>query len=462
MRASRVALAMLAAGVAWVVPTAAPAADVVGSTISQPPDGQQSCPVGPNCVYGQTALPGLRTTPSTSGVITSWTVRPGATGGSYRLRVITPVGGQAAFIRSSGFVPAAPFTNTPVLDQHIPIADADNIGIEVSGGGSVALRAFAGASLNAFIPAPADGTTPSPTSTVPGQELYVQAIVERDRDGDLNGDETQDQCDIDPARATPCVADLGLTSTRSASRILVGQNVTFRFAIRNFGPSPAANALIRNTVLPAGGTAVAITPSSGACFPGSQGGFTCRVGTLGVGESQSVSVTYVATQAGTITDSAGTDSSAADPVSGNNASRETVEVDAVPDTSPPGIEILSTRVNAKSGRAKVKLRCAAGDPCLNGRLRLDTARKYLLEKKRRGRKGRRKTVALGSAGFSLGPEQVGDVTVRLSRAARRLLQQRKRLPVKAAVSAADAAGNSAGAQRRIRVKLAKRKKRRRR
>ncbi len=87
----------------------------------------------------------------------------------------------------------------------------------------------------------------------------------------------------------PLFADLQLTVTDSPDPVVVGQNVTYTFTVRNQGPTYASSVTLANT-LNAGLTVISITPSQGTCS-GTRT-FTCSLGRID--NDQVATVTVVA------------------------------------------------------------------------------------------------------------------------------------------------------------------------
>jgi hypothetical protein len=110
-----------------------------------------------------------------------------------------------------------------------------------------------------------------------------------------------------------------------------------------------------------------------------------------------------------------------------------------------GVKILSKAASVRRGRARIRVRCPVGAASIcTGTLRLRTAGKVRL---RRG--ARRRVVALGRKRFSIPVGRTARVSVKLSRAGRRLLKKRRKLKARARAVATDAFGKGGTTNRRV-------------
>jgi Big-like domain-containing protein/thrombospondin type 3 repeat protein len=185
VRAARIALIIIALGVVAAAPARA---DVtIGSALQVAPIVGRTCTGG--CTF---ALPGSTATAPFGGVITRWRVWAG-TGGStpVRLQVIHRGTGTAAEVAHSAQV-TPPAGAVSVREARIAIAAGDEIALACCDG---AMGVFLAPAANA-----GDNWTPalSTMQTAPTlSEMFeplVNADIERDADGDVYGDETQDNC----------------------------------------------------------------------------------------------------------------------------------------------------------------------------------------------------------------------------------------------------------------------------
>jgi hypothetical protein len=175
----RIALAL---GLTLVcLPLAVPPAGAnvtIGSSLSSTANAGAICDPG---TCSQKALPGGLAASPVNGVIRTWRfVWSGP--GNARLRVIRPMAPNALFLSSSAVAPvvSAP-TMVPVA---IPISLGDRIGIDDLGGSNAVGHIPAtGATMDYWTGTPpADGSSPPPTFTDPGFELFLNADVEPTND----------------------------------------------------------------------------------------------------------------------------------------------------------------------------------------------------------------------------------------------------------------------------------------
>ena len=153
----------------------------IGSSLSSSANAGAPCDPG---TCSQKALPGGMAASPVNGVIRTWRfVWSGP--GSARLRVIRPMAPNALFLSSSAVAPvvSAP-TEVPVA---IPISLGDRIGIDDLGtSNAVGHIPAAGATMDYWTGTPpADGSSPPPTFTDPGFELFLNADVEPANDATI-------------------------------------------------------------------------------------------------------------------------------------------------------------------------------------------------------------------------------------------------------------------------------------
>jgi hypothetical protein len=149
-------------------------------------------------------------------VITSWSYQTtlfGASGG-LKLKVASPTSAsQFHFVGESSAVVSGLTTNR-LITTRIPVTAGDVIGLrgDSPGGPPCDRAAPSPMSVVAIIPGdPAVGSTVTQTGTFASFELDLSARLEPDADGDLYGDETQDQCPADPSTHGPCPVAPGTT-----------------------------------------------------------------------------------------------------------------------------------------------------------------------------------------------------------------------------------------------------------
>jgi uncharacterized repeat protein (TIGR01451 family)/CSLREA domain-containing protein len=154
----------------------------------------------------------------------------------------------------------------------------------------------------------------------------VVDVISDTPDPDMSNNQAQDSIHIGD------VADLSLdksVATPPSPPFHAGTDVCFQLDVTNNGPSTAENVVLED-MLPEGVTVVTIDPSQGSCTTGDPGStpLTCNLGTLGLDNSATVSVTvnidpdYV----GTLENDAVVSSDIFDPDNGNNRDYVIVDV----------------------------------------------------------------------------------------------------------------------------------------
>jgi choice-of-anchor B domain-containing protein len=96
----------------------------------------------------------------------------------------------------------------------------------------------------------------------------------------------------------PLFADLAVTVTDAPDPVVVGQNVTYTFTVRNQGNTWSSNTTLTNA-LPASMSYVSATPSQGACTGTTT--VVCNLGTLDNGDLATVVIVARADAPGTVT-----------------------------------------------------------------------------------------------------------------------------------------------------------------
>jgi uncharacterized repeat protein (TIGR01451 family) len=110
-------------------------------------------------------------------------------------------------------------------------------------------------------------------------------------------------------------SDLCLENPRFPAAAQVGQTVTYRLSVVNYGPEDATNVTFTDQ-LPAGVTFVAAKPGQGSCSGVTT--LTCNLGTIPNGATVFIFVTVKVVQEGALTVTASLTSSKPDPNTGNN------------------------------------------------------------------------------------------------------------------------------------------------
>jgi uncharacterized repeat protein (TIGR01451 family) len=153
---------------------------------------------------------------------------------------------------------------------------------------------------------------------LPQLKIGVSAVVEPDADGDSFGDESQDSCPTDPAVHTGgCPADVSIVKLASASP-RVGSNLTYAlFVGNNSGINPAGGIAVTDA-LPAGVSFVSSSTGQGFCAGTTT--VSCAIGTLGPGQSTTVTIVVRPTAAGPLSNTGSVSSTATDTDNTNNSS----------------------------------------------------------------------------------------------------------------------------------------------
>ncbi len=227
----------LLAAVALVVSVAggaapASAAVTIGSELTAPPEGTNSClgGSGVTCVIMQTGLPGRQVASPINGVVTRFRSRGGA--GQARLRVVRPGPNGFIFVSSTPYAASAGGTGVSTVPVQMQVRAGDFIAVDGAPGAQAPYRSLAGATAQYFEPSPPDGANASPSFSPNGLEYLFNADVEADADGDGFGDETQDGCTSDPGTQGPCPSpEIGRTANVEPVRgeVLVRERGTNRF-----------------------------------------------------------------------------------------------------------------------------------------------------------------------------------------------------------------------------------------
>ncbi|HEX5622122.1 MAG TPA: Ig-like domain-containing protein [Solirubrobacteraceae bacterium] len=184
MRAARIALLLVVLGL--ITATSAHAAVTIGSTLP-PPTASFECPGG--CTMSGDVVPGGTALAPQSGVVTRWRVRVGSTTTPVRFQVIH-AGADAG--QSAEITP--PIGEITESRTRIPIAVNDRIGLRwLDQVGGTFAAGSATATTDVWTPV-LGATSRVPEFPAQPFELAVNADIEPDADGDVFGDETQDNC----------------------------------------------------------------------------------------------------------------------------------------------------------------------------------------------------------------------------------------------------------------------------
>jgi hypothetical protein len=210
----KVAGVAVTGALALAVPASASAAEVIGQAAPSPPFG---CATDSTWVQGSLAA-GRKYTPSSYGVITSWSAFARETPGErMKLLVLELAGGTRfkAVAKDTVRTLATPGALNTFSGVRLPIEPSQTMGIyqpvEEGGVGPCAWNTSLGADEVLF----ADGEIPEntpvdfPTTAFPFR-LNAEAVVEPDTDRDVFGDESQDKClgTAGPASGCPSTVTL--------------------------------------------------------------------------------------------------------------------------------------------------------------------------------------------------------------------------------------------------------------
>jgi uncharacterized repeat protein (TIGR01451 family) len=247
------------------------------------------------------------------GVVVRWRVRSASSAATVMLRTLRPVPGTTSYSPvSTGDAQSVP-AGTSTYAARIPVSSGDIIGVDAGGGARLFVPSTTFAS-QVFNP-PLISTRPP--SMRAGDELLVNADIERDADADGYGDETQDLCPADPTRHTACLSNLSVNVRPAPAPLTVGRPLTYTIKVSNDGPSPAQD--VGLTVnLPFSATPLQMRAGRGDCSGAST--ITCRLGAIDANDSGTIVLTVrpevvgtlnMSAQAATSTDETSTDDNAA-------------------------------------------------------------------------------------------------------------------------------------------------------
>lgn len=304
-------------------PAVANGAETLGSALAGPADaGPVDC--DQRCTFVQTQLTGARLSPP-PGVVVRWRIRA-ATSEPVRLRIVN---GTTVKASSAEFVPTGGGA-VDTIPARLPIGPGDRLALDQDGSQALhALPADSGARLAAYDPALPDppGAGTSAGQTLEDLELLVNADVERDRDGDGFGDETQDACPSDAATTGLCPADLSARVRWSGPLPAVGYDTTFSVSVEGVSGLRPPPGIKLEVTLPGGGAQPMSfrISGSGACTLATA--LTCAFGNPAPGATLlGASLTLRPTAAGPLTVAATVRSDAPDPNPANDSAALTLNV----------------------------------------------------------------------------------------------------------------------------------------
>ena len=198
--------------------SAAIGADTVGPVLPAP-STTNLCSGGLECTY----IAGTEADPAYAvpgdGVVTSWQLQSGSSGGPVTLRVLRPENGTLRAVGASGTESSV--SGTATFTTRLAVMKGDVLGITNTS--SALLFGPVGSPTTVFGPGIANGQLVPAKLTLAGQSTVVpliRATVEADADGDGFGDETQDRCLGDRTRqVTPCRPDFSLGALVRPARV---------------------------------------------------------------------------------------------------------------------------------------------------------------------------------------------------------------------------------------------------
>ena len=163
----------------------------------------------------------------------------------------------------------------------------------------------------------ASACTYTPAAGYTGSDSFTYTVS----DGQGGSDTGTVTVNVTPATTPPSGADLRITKVAQDDPVAVGDLTGYGITVTNLS-NQAATQVVVHDALPSGfklqGTTSSQCTASGSTL-------TCQLGTVPAGGTVSFSITGAFVQAGSIANTA-TVSSANDPVAGNNAATDTVQV----------------------------------------------------------------------------------------------------------------------------------------
>ncbi len=206
-------------------------------------------------------------------------------------------------------------------------SQATNLGGPTNFRDNVYLRdVLAGTTSLVSAPTPPQGTNDldsiEPAMTPDGSSIAFSSNSE------LLGPENQPFFAFDIFVRDLARADLALTMNDTPDPVRVRGQLTYRLTVRNDGPATATNVALVDT-LPAA-TFVSATPAQGRCVRGGKGKtdgtLTCELGSLGVGQTTTVTVVVSPTKVGSLSNTASVSADQIDPHIVDNSATETTTV----------------------------------------------------------------------------------------------------------------------------------------
>lgn len=184
-----------------------------------PTASNQSC-AGFNCLRVQTSIGTISTAAPFRGVVVRWRASSNAAA-SMRVRIVKPTDPTHFQVTRSSepstiaATPQPPNGGMPasmtIVPARVPIDQGDFVGLDVPNGPAVYYGTALPGSNYFDLTNPVDGGTVTKPS---GQDrqIFYNADIERDADGDGFGDETQDLCPTDATRQLECLSTADATA----------------------------------------------------------------------------------------------------------------------------------------------------------------------------------------------------------------------------------------------------------
>lgn len=141
-----------------------------------------------------------------------------------------------------------------------------------------------------------------------------------------DGGDPSEYVDIFSITADPPSADLAISRSDSPDPVTVGNALTYTITVANHGPS-AATGVTMTDALAGSLTFVSATPSQGTCSGTST--VTCKLGTLAISASATVTIVVTPTQPGGISNTATVTANELDPDTSNNSATHVTTINGV-------------------------------------------------------------------------------------------------------------------------------------
>jgi hypothetical protein len=184
------------------------------NTALTPTVTNMACAPAFNCLRVQTAIGDISTAAPYRGVVVRWRASSG-TLANMRIRVVKPTDStHFQIVRSSDSAaiaasPAPGIGSMPaqmtIVPTRVPIEQGDFVGLDIPSGPGVFYGTAIPGSTYYDLANTSDGGSVGKTTAL-DKQIFYNADIERDADGDGYGDETQDLCPTDATRQTLCAS----------------------------------------------------------------------------------------------------------------------------------------------------------------------------------------------------------------------------------------------------------------